>query len=124
MNHAALTLLIAGLLPIICAGIAKWGAKRYDNHNPREWMANLDGRRARADAAQKNSFEAFPFFAVGMILALMSDAEDVDIAFWGWMFVLMRVVYIYCYITDKATLRSIFWTLGLAVVIRLFALAI
>lgn len=60
MNHAVLTVLIAGLLPIVCAGIAKWGVKNYDNHQPRSWLALQEGYRARANAAQENSFEAFP----------------------------------------------------------------
>jgi hypothetical protein len=41
----------------VCAGIAKWGDKSYDNQQPREWLAHQDGYRARADAAQQNSFE-------------------------------------------------------------------
>jgi uncharacterized MAPEG superfamily protein len=37
MNVAIASLLVAGLMPIVCAGIAKAGKKNYDNHNPREW---------------------------------------------------------------------------------------
>jgi len=48
MSQEVLLVLIAGLLPVVCAGIAKWGARTYDNHNPRAWMAQQDGYRARA----------------------------------------------------------------------------
>jgi len=75
MNQAVLTVLIAGLLPIVCAGIAKWGVKDFDNRHPRQWLATLEGRRARANAAQENSFEAFPLFAVGVALALFREAD-------------------------------------------------
>ena len=52
--------LVAALLPIICAGIAKSGMfskpRReggYDNLDPREWLARQTGWRARARAMLK-----------------------------------------------------------------------
>lgn len=126
MNSAALAVMVAGLLPIVCAGIAKWGARDYDNRDPRAWLARQDGRRARANAAQSNSLEAFPFFAAAVVLALQAanDAAQVaQVAQWAWLFVALRVLYIVCYVADRATLRSIVWLLGVAVVIRLYALA-
>lgn len=124
MNPVVLAVLSAGLLPIVCAGIAKWGARGYDNRDPRAWMARLEGRRARADAAQQNSFEAFPLFAVAVVLALHSGAGVEQVAPWAWGYVALRVVYIYCYVTDRASWRSMVWMLALAVVLRLFALAL
>ena len=64
LDTVVIAILIAGLLPLICAAIAKWGDKTYDNHNPRGWLASQEGMRARANAAQQNSLEAFPFFAI------------------------------------------------------------
>jgi uncharacterized MAPEG superfamily protein len=124
MGEAAVIVLIAGLMPVVCAGIAKWGAKGYDNHAPRHWMARLEGYRARADAAQQNSLEAFPFFAAGMVLAMMGEADQNLIEQCGWFFVAMRAAYIYLYVTDQAMLRSIVWMLGYAAVIRLYLLSI
>jgi len=124
MNQAVLIVLLAGLLPVVCAGIAKWGAKGYDNHDPRAWMSRQEGRRARANAAQQNSFEAFPFFAAGVTLAWMTDVDQAVIAQCGWFFLAMRVIYVYCYVSDRATLRSIFWLLGLASTVWLYVLAI
>ena len=123
MMSAALPVMVAGLLPIVCAGISKWGARDYDNHDPRAWLARQDSWRARANAAQNNSLEAFPFFAAAVLLALHSGADAAVVAPWGWAFVALRLVYIYCYVADRASLRSIVWLLGLAVVIRLFAMA-
>lgn len=123
MSHIVLTVLLAGLLPIVCAGIAKWGVKNYDNHNPRTWLALQEGHRARANAAQQNSFEAFPLFATGVVLALVREVDTAAVAQCCWFFILMRVLYIYSYVTDRATLRSVVWSLGLAAVIRLFVLA-
>ncbi len=124
INQPVLAVLIAGLLPIVCAGIAKWGARDYDNRDPRAWLAGQAGRRARANAAQANSFEAFPFFAAAVALALYSGAPVAVVAPWAWGFVAMRVVYIYAYVADRSTLRSLVWLLGVAAVIRLYVLAV
>ena len=119
----ALAVMVAGLLPIVCAGISKWGARDYDNHDPRAWMARQPGYRARAHAAEQNSLEAFPLFAVGVLMAFVAGARAETVALWAWVFVGLRLVYIYCYVSDRATLRSIVWMLGLAVTVRLYALA-
>ncbi|MBD8051280.1 MAPEG family protein [Limnohabitans radicicola] len=123
MKWSYLCLLIAGVLPVIAAGIAKAGAKGYDNHDPRAWMAMQTGRRARADAAQANSFEAFPFFAAGVLLALQAGADTSRIDALAIVFVLARVMYIACYVSDRASLRSLFWAVGYLCVLALYALA-
>ncbi len=61
MKISFLCVLIAGLLPYLGTMAAKWGFRRYDNHNPRQWLGEQTGFRARGNAAQANSFEAFPF---------------------------------------------------------------
>ena len=61
-----------------------------------------------------------------MVLALQAanDAAQVaQVAQWAWLFVALRVLYIVCYVADRATLRPIVWLLGVVVVIRLYALA-
>lgn len=123
MTQAVWPVLAAGLLPVLCAGIAKWGAKDYDNHQPRAWMAHQSGRRARADAAQQNSFEAFPFFAAAVVLALWSGADASEVTMWAWGFVVARIAYIYCYVVDRATARSLWWAAAIAIVIRLYVMA-
>lgn len=123
LNSSALAVLTAGLLPVVCAGIAKWGAKGYDNHDPRAWMARQEGYRARADAAQQNSLEAFPLFAIAVVMALHNGARPEDVALWAWCFVGIRLLYIYCYVSDRATLRSWVWMLGVAVTVRLYLMA-
>ena len=124
MNPTVLTVLIVAVLPIVCAGIAKWGARGYNSHEPRAWLAAQAGWRARANAAQQNSFEAFPMFAAGVILASLQGVDADAIAWCCWSFVAMRLLYIYCYVVDWSTLRSIAWLLGLIAVIRLYVLAL
>jgi uncharacterized MAPEG superfamily protein len=124
LDTLVFAILIAGLMPMICAVIAKWGAQGYDNHNPRVWLEHQEGFRARANAAQQNCLEAFPFFAVGVMLASLGGADGDLLEMVGWFFVVMRAAYIACYVTDKATLRSVVWALGYAAVIYLYVLAL
>ena len=114
--------LIAALLPIACAWLAKskgWGKPRrdggYDNHDPRKWLAAQTDWHARANAAQANSFEALPFFigAVGIAHQLGAPQARLDIL--AVLFVTLRVIYIAMYVAGLPTVRSAIWTLALLV---------
>ncbi|MFM2275442.1 MAG: hypothetical protein RL211_1314 [Pseudomonadota bacterium] len=114
--------LIAALLPLVCAGIAKasmFGKSRseggFDNQNPRAWLANQSGWRARANAAQANSFEAFPLFAAAVIIAHQLGAAQGPLDALAFLFVVLRLVYIMMYVSNSATIRSIIWALALVV---------
>jgi len=124
LDTVVIAILIAGLLPLICAAIAKWGDKTYDNHYSRAWLANQEGFRARANAAQQNCLEAFPFFAIGVILASLGGADGYLLETMSWIYIAVRVAYIACYLFDKAALRSLFWIAGHGIVIYLFVQAI
>lgn len=124
MNWAYLSVLLAGVMPVVCAGIAKAGFKQFDNHNPRAWLAKQTGFRARANAAQANSLEAFPFFAAGVVLAVVSGVDSARIDLLSIGFLLARIAYIACYLADKATWRSIVWAIGFFCVLALFASAL
>ena len=124
MNKAFACVLIAGLLPYVCAMAAKWGFQNFDNHNPRQWLAQQTGFRARANAAQANSFEAFPFFAAGVIIASLAQVDAARLDLYAMVFVAARVGFIACYLTDRASLRSLFWVLGLLSVVGLLLAAL
>lgn len=124
LDTVVLAVLIAGLLPLICAALTKWGASGYDNHNPRAWVANLEGFRARANAAQQNCLEAFPFFAVGVILAALGGVDGDALDTLSWLYIAARVAYIACYLNDKATWRSVAWVVAHGLVIYLYVLAL
>ncbi|MGB4059179.1 MAG: MAPEG family protein [Burkholderiaceae bacterium] len=113
--------LVAALLPIACAGLAKWGMFKtprrnggYDNHNPRAWLANQGDWRARANAAQANSFEALPFFIGAVVIAHQLHAPQTRLDILALLFVVTRVIYIFMYVADLATARSLAWTVALA----------
>lgn len=134
MSSATFTLahgcmLVAALLPIVCAGVAKSGMMSkprreggYDNHDPRAWLARQSHWRARANAAQANSFEALPFFFAAVIVALQVQAPSGALDLLALAFVLLRVAYIYLYVADRAALRSLVWVAAFAVNIAILLL--
>lgn len=121
ISYAAM--LAAGLMPVVCAGIAKSGFKGYDNRDPRAWLAQQTGFRARANAAQANCFEAFPFFAVGVILALLTGVDPQAVDGLSAFFVVSRVAYVFCYLADKAKWRTMVWSAAYVAVVALYALS-
>jgi uncharacterized MAPEG superfamily protein len=119
-------LLVAALLPIVCTGLAKQdGFGRspreggYDNVNPRAWQARQEGRPAWAYAAQANSFEALPLFIAAVLVAHQMGAIQAIADALSVAFVILRIVYIWAYITGRAALRSLVWVAALGVNIAL-----
>ena len=108
--------LIAALLPLACALLAKRGGFRgSDNHDPRAWLARQTGWRARANAAQANSFEALPFFIGAVIIAHQLGAYQARLDLLAFMFVFLRLLYIMMYVAGLSTVRSMVWTLAFLV---------
>lgn len=114
--------LVSALLPLTCAVIAKWGAigkpvrdGGYDNNNPRAWMARQIDWRARANAAQANSFEALPFFIGAVIIAHQMGAYQFRLDLLAFVYVVLRMVYIMLYLAGMANVRSLVWSLALVV---------
>lgn len=112
-------ILIAVLLPIACAGIAKSGKfskpRReggYDNHNPRAWLAKQTDWRARANAAQANSFEALPFFIGAVLVAHQLGANQARVDLLALLYIVTRILYVMLYLADNAKLRSVVWTIA------------
>lgn len=127
MTIAQLCLLAACLLPIGCAAIAKssgFGKRRrdggFDNSRPRDWLARQEGWQARANAAQANSWEALPVFIVGLFVAGQHQAAQATVDALALGFVAARLAYIGLYLADRAWLRSLLWTAGMATCVALF----
>lgn len=127
MTLAETCILAACLLPIACAGIAKsrgFGKPRreggFDNRNPRQWLAGLQGWQARAHAAQMNSFEALPIFIAGVLVAQHAQASQGVVDGVAIGFIVARLGYIAAYLADRANLRSLLWLAGLICCVALF----
>ena len=87
MTMAFWCVLVAGFLPYLATLTAKIGGQRFDNRNPRDWLDAQAGFRKRANAAQHNSFEAFPLFAAAVIIAHIAGAPQARIDLLAVIFV-------------------------------------
>lgn len=127
MTIAHLCLFVACLLPIACTGLAKskgFGKRRrdggFDNHQPREWLASLQGWQARANAAQGNSWEALAIFTAGLVVAYQRQAGQTTVDTLALVFVAARLAFIAAYLADQASLRSLVWFVGFGASLALF----
>ncbi|MBP0621765.1 MAPEG family protein [Cupriavidus consociatus] len=116
--------LLAGVLPLATVAIAKRSGPGFDNHDPRGWLDRQSGRARRADMAHRNHFEAFPFFAAAVLTASYLQAPQARIDELSMVFILTRLLYTVCYLTDRATLRSLCWTIGYLSVVGIFLLPV
>jgi uncharacterized MAPEG superfamily protein len=114
--------LVAALLPILCAGIAKWGTfgkpRReggFDNQHPRDWLGRQQDWRARANAAQANSFEGLPFFIGAVVIAHQLGAAQARLDILAFIYIVLRLLFIMMYVANLANIRSVVWTLALLV---------
>lgn len=117
-------LIVAAVLPFVAAWIAKAGAFRpRDNAAPREWAGRQSGWRARGLAAQTNSFEGLPLFFGAVLLAQQLGADPARVDALALAYVLLRMVYIACYLRGLGTLRSLVWLAAIGVNLAIFFVA-
>lgn len=116
---------IAGLLPILWAGVAKFimGFKLENNSNPRDFLATAQGKAKRANWAQVNSWEAFSPFAAAVIIASICGVAENCMDSIAITFIIARVGYGIAYIQDWHIFRSLVWALGLLATLTLYVAA-
>ncbi|TAG81837.1 MAG: hypothetical protein EAZ24_00570 [Burkholderiales bacterium] len=131
MTIAIFTILLAALMPIVCAGIAKYGmfSKHprdggFDNRNPRDWLSKQEGYRKWANAAQQNCWEALPFFASAVIVNHILGGAGITANLLALTFIALRAVFVYLYVIGKQATRSLIWLLALIVNVALFFLPV
>jgi uncharacterized MAPEG superfamily protein len=122
MTIALWCVLVAGLLPYVATVIAKAGVN-FDNRHPRDWLAQQQGYRRRANAASMNGFEALPLFAAAALIAQVVRGPQPSANLLAIGFIVARAAHLACYLADLATLRSVAWFLGMACVIGLFVVS-
>ncbi|BAU75078.1 MAPEG family protein [Metapseudomonas furukawaii] len=105
--------LLIYIAKIPVAKAMKEEGRGYDNHHPRAQQARLTGFGARALAAHQNTIEAFPLFAAGVLVAHVTQTQGWFVETLALLFVVTRVLYLFLYWNDKATLRSLVWGVGL-----------
>ena len=125
MTIAYACILIAALLPYVWTGIAKTAAPRYDNRDPRRWLAKQDNPRVqRANNAQLNAFEAFAPFAAAVLMAQLAGVDAQRITWLAVAFVVLRILHGITYLSGHHLARSLVWFGALGCVLGLMGLAI
>ena len=111
------------MLYLLTIASVKWvGHRRFDNAKPRDPAFYEDPISARALGAHQNGIEAFPFFAIAVLLAEFRQAPQHYIDELAVLFLIVRIAYVFTYLGNRPTLRSILWSLGFAINIAIFFL--
>ncbi len=124
MDVPLVCVFLAFLLPYALVAYAKFSTKGYDNSKPREFLESIQGKARRAHHAHLNGFEAFPPFAVAVILAHLAGVGLPLQSPPAVAFIVFRCLYGYFYLIDQPTLRTIVWFGGFFCTMGLFLLAI
>jgi uncharacterized MAPEG superfamily protein len=109
------------MLYLLTIASIKWiGFRSFDNSNPRDPAFYADPIRARALGAHQNGIEAFPFFAVAVLLAEFRGGPQNLVNELAVLFLIVRIAYVLTYLGDRPTLRSILWNIGFAINLAIF----
>jgi uncharacterized MAPEG superfamily protein len=127
MTVALWCLPVAVLLPYVFTVVAKGlvirQTRRFDNHDPRGFLEQAEGAAKRAHYTQLNTFEALPGFVAGVLTASFLGADQAALDGLAVAWVVLRLLYGVCYITDRATLRSLVWMAAAGCALAMFVLA-
>ncbi|MBN9672836.1 MAPEG family protein [Roseibium aggregatum] len=119
MPVAIWCILAAAILPYAAILPAKF-SREFDNANPRDPAYWREGFRARARAAESNGYEAFPFFAAAVFVALSQGGTGDWVDRLAVLFVALRLIFVFCYWTDRATPRSLSWAASFLTILAIF----
>lgn len=118
-------LVFSALMLVLTKAPVAWAQQRtggYDNHDPRAQQKTLTGFGARALAAHHNTIEAFPLFAAGVLVSVITAPGAPIATTLAVIFVLARLGYWGCYLANIALLRSLLWGVGFIISIVLMAM--
>ena len=112
------------MLYLLTIAPIKWiGFRRFDNSRPRDaGFYDDDPIASRALGAHQNGIEAFPFFAIAVLLAEFRGGPQRLVNELAVLFLIVRIAYVFTYLGDRPTLRSILWGIGFAINIAIFFL--
>ena len=124
MSIAYWCILVAAFLPYGWTALAKGSGERYDNRDPRGWLARQQNPMSiGANAAHLNAFEAFAPFAAAVLMAQFAGVQAGNISTLAVAFVAFRVLHGILYLTGRHLLRSVAWVGGFACVVALMVQA-
>lgn len=123
MTFAYWSILIVFTLPYFAVLYAKFG-KEFSNHTPREYLSALNkGPQKRAYWAHQNTFEILPLYFAAIIIGHLQSVEQMTLDMIAAGFVFLRASYIFAYIFDLATLRSVIWAASFGCILGILFLA-
>jgi uncharacterized MAPEG superfamily protein len=92
----------------------------YDNRQPRDQQATLEGWARRAAAAHANGFESFAPFAAAVFTAHLARVDPQTSASLAIVHVAARAIYPVVYIAGIHVVRSTVWFVGFCATVGLF----
>ncbi|MDC8832576.1 MAPEG family protein [Alteromonas gilva] len=123
MTIFILCLLLVCVMPFLAKIPLAWAMQQqdgYDNHHPRAQQQALTGFGARANAAHYNCFEAITYFAPAALTVLALSSIGALHMWLAVAFVVLRVIYLFCYWYDIDKVRSLCFIGGLGISVALF----
>jgi uncharacterized MAPEG superfamily protein len=109
------------ILYLLTIAPVKWiGFRRFDNTKPRDPAFYDDPIAARALGAHLNGIEAFPFFAVAVLLAEFRAGPQRFINEMAVLFLIVRIAYVFTYLGNRPMLRMILWGIGFVINLGIF----
>jgi uncharacterized MAPEG superfamily protein len=108
---------------VTLAPVKALGHRDFDNAAPRDPAFYEQPARKRALGAHVNGIEAFPFFAAAVLLAEFRQAPQPWIDGLAGAFLLTRLAFVFAYVGDRATLRTMLWNAAFAFNLGIFFLS-
>jgi uncharacterized MAPEG superfamily protein len=105
---------------ITVAPVKAVGYKTFDNSNPRDPAFYKPGIATRALGAHINGIETFPFFAVSVLIAEFRQLPQNWIDELAVAFVVIRLLFVFAYLINRSTIRTLLWNLGFVVNTAIF----
>jgi uncharacterized MAPEG superfamily protein len=99
------------------------GRAEFNNGAPRDQRFYEHPVRSRALGAHLNGIETFPFFAAAVLLAEFRNAPQSWIDGLALGFVAARIAFVFAYVGDKPTARSVLWNVAFAFNLGIFFLS-
>ena len=123
MTVAEICVFATLMLYLLTIVSVKWtGFRAFDNARPRDPVFYGDPIRSRALGAHQNGIETFPFFAFAVLLAEFRLGPLRLIDELAVLFLIVRIAYVFTYLGNRPTLRSILWSIGFAINLAIFFL--
>ena len=105
------------------APVKPLAGREFDNADPRNPAFYEKPIRKRALGAHINGIETFPFFATAVLLAEFRRAPQNWVDWLALVFLLTRLAFVFAYLANRPTFRTVLWNTAMAFNLGIFFLA-